>query len=261
MDMAIVPVEIELDDLRAYTQVAFFIDSPSLLNDIAKIRKKFRIKAPLPRENYLDDGTFITVGTGVEDFINGKNQGDRKSVNLGKDFDSEITNTRKSYHYPEMFDDVLKQAVMFNKISKYKTAYATHYVTPQPAYRANVQEWSDSPQQEGYMAIVVTPYSSQEDIMEAFKQCCEYERLYVEDYSPVYQKLDTDTISNIERDRGWYWERMKGTSYKEIHNNWNNMCPNFKNSTPHDGKCQYCDLVDQNTIEKAVSRYKKHLKS
>lgn len=111
------------------------------------------------------------------------------------------------------------------------------------------------------MAIAVTPFSTEGDIKAAFQDCKDNIREFVEMFSPVYKNMEKDTITNIKRDRNWYWEHKSGDKYRDILDEWNKKCSYFVNATPHKGnqKCQYCDLIDQNVIEKAVSRYKKNL--
>lgn len=69
----------------------------------------------------------------------------------------------------------------------------------------------------------------------------------------------------VERDRGWYWiwlekqgrKNEKGI-YNEILDHWNRLCPET-DVEPHDEKnCHHC-VFSINTIEQAVSRYRKEL--
>lgn len=286
MNMKIEPILIDLNENGAYTQVAFLVDRQGFLEDIEQIRKKFKINAPfsdnpfdLENQLYslagftpkqvdkarkehtdaitsldLDDDSQFKIG--YEKIENAEKaekpiKGKIRKVEHG--FREAIAEIRRKYQYPEIFDEVIKQAVLFHKITKFKTAYAT-YFNPHAA-RENFSP-ADT-----IMAIAVTPYSTEEDIKAAFQDCKDNIREFVEMFSPVYKNMEKDTISNIKRDRKWYWEYKSGNKYKDILDKWNKMCPNFITSTAHpdNQKCQYCDLADQNVIEKAVSRYKKNL--
>ena len=286
MNMKIEPIQIELNDNGAYTQVAFLVDRQGFLEEIEKIRKGFKINAPFSdnpfdfenhlyslagftpeqvekaRKEHSDAITSLDLDddsqlqTGYEKIENAKKaekpiKDKIKKVEHG--FREAVAVVRRKYQYPEIFDEVIKEAVLFHKITKFKTAYATYF---NPHAAREIFSPSDT-----IMAIAVTPYSTEEDIKTAFQDCKDNIREFVEMFSPVYKNMEKDTISNIKRDRNWYWEYKSGKKYKKILDDWNKMCPNFITSTPHQDnqKCQYCDLTDQNVIEKAVSRYKKNL--
>lgn len=282
MNMKIEPIKIELAENGAYTQVAFLVDRQGFLEDIELVRKKFKINAPFSDNPFdLENHLYSLLGLTPEQAENASKESLEAITNSSFDTQSDferyekalndekpvqnkikriehgfreaIAEIRRKYQYPEIFDEVIKQAVLFHKITKFKTAYAT-YFNPFAA-RENFSP-ADT-----IMAIAVTPYSTEEDIKAAFRDCKDNIREFVEMFSPVYKNMEKDTISNIKRDRKWYWEYRSGNKYKDILDGWNKMCPNFITSTAHQDnqKCQYCDLTDQNVIEKAVSRYKKNL--
>jgi len=254
MNMKMEPIKIDLKDNGAYTQVAFLIDREGFQDDIEEVRNKFKITVPFSENPFDFENHLISLAGFTPDQVFSKEKKvEAKIKKVEHTFREAIAEIRRKYQYPEIFDDVIKQAILFHQVTRFKTAYATFF-----NQYASREIFSPS---DTIMAIAVTPFSTEEDIKSAFQDCKENIREFVEMFSPVYKNMEKDTITNIKRDRTWYWGQKSGMKYKEILDKWNRICPNFVNATTHPDyqKCQYCDLTDQNVIEKAVSRYKKNL--
>lgn len=282
-------IDIDIEDNSTYTQVAFLVDRPGFIDDIKEIRRLYRIEVPFSDDPIVLEHHLIQLAGFSPDQIKHLNNeavdlvmseeimDSRKAKeSYGKlttalkykkpieekvrkketDFREAIAKCRRKYQYPEMFNQIVKQAVLFNKISRFKTAYATHF------NRSDEDDILQPSPSDELMAIVVTPYSTKKDIEEAFEECKTHIRTLIEMTSPVYHMIGKDTITNIKRDRYWFWEKMSGKKYQTILDEWNNRCAYYKNNQPHpdNTKCEYCGLEDQNVIEKAVSRYKSNLK-
>jgi hypothetical protein len=282
-------IDIDIEDNGIYTQVAFLVDRPGFVDDIKEIRKLYKIEVPFSSDplvlehhlirlagytpdpiNHLNDETVdFVMSDEIMDSSKAKENYEKLNTSLKNKkpiedklrkkeigFREAITNCRRKHQYPEIFNQVVKQAVLFNTISRFKTAYATHFNRSE---EDNILQPSPSDE---LMAIVVTPYSTKKDIELAYEECKTHIRSLIEITSPVYHMIGKDTITNIKRDRYWYWEKMSGKRYQTILDEWNNRCSYYKNGQAHpdNTKCEYCGLEDQNVIEKAVSRYKSNLK-
>ncbi len=243
-------IQIDLDDNRAYTQLAFLVDIPTFLADVEKIRSKYKITPPF-------------------DFIKAKDDEADFAKLSDRSFDSDIAEVRRKYHYPEMFDSAVRDAVLYHRISNFKTAYATSFERPTfPLLPKGIHTPRDQ-----YMAVVVTPYSTETDIKQAFKDCCTSIRKSMEWDSPVYQVIETDTISNIKRDRDWYWRTLQGqrphdiavadnkgvSHYKKV-----KKSMKFAGNLPEKQRMEYERYLRYvqdytETIRKAVKRYKEKL--
>lgn len=186
-------IQIDIDDNRAYTQLVFLVDIPDFLKDVEAIRSKYKITPPFD----------FTRATDLESHF---------AKLSDRSFDSDIAEIRRKYHYPEMFDSAIRDSVLYHRISSFKTAYAMSFERPTfPILPDGINTPKDQ-----YMTIVVTPYSTENDIKQAFKDCCTDIRKSIEWDSPVYRVIETDTISNIKRDRDWYWRTLQGQRPHDI---------------------------------------------
>lgn len=285
-------VEIDIEDNRAYTQVAFLVDRADFLEDLKQLRDRFKIRVPfnfthvnsfqdhfaevlgfdpntirdLERQERLATKSIIDLNDvnfesqllqyeHANKAVNKQLRAKGKKVSqLETDFDNSLKEVRRKYRYPPMFDIVVSHSVLYGKVSSFKTAEAEFLEIPSSPTPESIDILRP---RDPYMVIVVTPYSSEKDIKEAFKKCCTDIRNIVERKYPVYQSISTDTLTNIKRDRDWYWAKYNHMSYEDIRNGWNESCPD-PDLEPHDKKCKHC-IFDNNKLEQAVSRYRKKL--
>lgn len=285
------PIEIDIEDNRAYTQIAFLVDRLDFLEDLKVLRDRFKIIVPFNFANVdsfqdhfaevlgfdpksirdlqiqerfvtkslvdLDDDNFdkkILQYRQANEAVNKQLRAKGKKVSqLETDFDNSVKEVRRKYRYPPMFDVVVKNSVLYGKVSGFETAKADFLELPS----STLEPISSLTPRDPYMVIEVTPYSTEKDIKQAFKRCCTDIRDIVERHYPVYQSISADTLTNIKRDRDWYWAKYNHKSYEDISNKWNESCPN-PDLEPHHKKCKHC-IFDNNKIEKAVSRYRKKL--
>lgn len=264
------PIQIDITDKRVYAQIAFLVDSPTFIKSLEKVRAQFHILSPFDSSNSWHNHLLKLAGYDLDEYwkmekIGPDNKGwseksewmkntednFMKMANLEKEFMQSIANIRKLHHYPVLFDFVIRQAILFHRVTDFKTAMAVLSYNNMP-----VSSDDDDP----ILAIVVTPSSTKEDVIAAFDDSKNLRKQY-EFTNPLDSKLDNDTVTNIERNRNWHWDQYLGKTYKEILENWNNMCPYYKAGKEHpNGKtCKYCGLENQNMIERAVARYRKNL--
>lgn len=288
MQMDIACVEIELADNKTFAQVAYFLDSQFVLTELLKLREKYNFEKPLPDDlnelvahfvvlAELNPDTYTTSFpkpsiVGLEhllmdqerlfnylsensDSLEKDQEVFRKVFQSMQDLFSDINLLRRFLQYPRMFNGVLLQALLFNKVRFFKTAYPTTIFTPAYSFEAdnNLEVKRDLD-----MAIIVTANSKKQDVLNAFNDCKTDLIGLVEATHPLNTVLDKDTVSNIKRDRNWHWQQYKGKKYNKIMDEWNSTCPNPE-LEPHEDKCRHW-IFDVNKVEKAVSRYRKYLK-
>lgn len=289
MEMNIAHVEIEISDNKTFAQVAYFLDSQFVLIKLQKLREKygfgktlsddlnelvahFVILAGLNPETYptsfpkptmeglehllMDQERLFNYLSENSDSLEKDQEAFRKVFLSIQNMFSEINLIRRSLQYPRMFNGVLLQALLFNKVRFFITAYPTTIFTPAYSFESDndleVKRDLD-------MAIIVTANSTKEDVLKAFSDCKTDLIGQVEATHPLNEVLDKDTVSNIKRDRDWHWQQYNSKTYNEIVDEWNATCPNPE-IEPHEEKCHHC-IFDVNKVEKAVSRYRRYLKS
>lgn len=265
-------IQIDITDKRVYAQIAFLVDSPTFLRLIEKVRSKYQITSPFKPDDYdaWHNHVLKLVGYNLDEYwkmekigphdkawnkksnwMKSTEQNLIKMVSIENDFIQSVVKIRKLHHYPVLFDSVIRQAVLFHYVTSFKTAKAVLSYNDLP-----ISPGEDDP----IMAIIVSPNSHGDDILEAFEEIKKMKRIY-EYTNPLDSKLDKDTLTHIERNRAWHWEQYLGKTYEKILNDWNNTCPYFKAVEEHpNGKtCKYCKLENQNMIERAVARYRHNL--
>jgi hypothetical protein len=268
MKMKIEPIEILLEDNKAFAQVAFLLDNPLFTKDIKKLRDKYKIIKPLDFSSYALISHFVELEKGKADLLeksdfklnlNGlqyvfeeperlleylieyqseKQLGQdlyKKVIAIEQQFVKDVIDIRGKYLYPPMFNSCIFQAVLFNKVKVFRTAFATVINTPAYSFESN-QDIEEK--REKIMAIIATPYSTEKDILDAFKQGLIDVRNVIESTHPLNQVLEKDTLSNIKRDRNLHWRITNGEKYKNLVDEFN---------------------LAQNSIERAVLRYRKNL--
>lgn len=290
MGMDIKPIEIDIDDNKAFAQVAFLVDRTDFLKDIQEIRSKFQLTSLFDEDSEELQGHFIKLsGFTIKDFNekyevltllntfdtllkDNKNEEADKLLKTAKDarlaenkFEVALKVIRQKYGYPEMFDSVVKQAVLKNKVDDFSTAYATSF--DRPGHDSDEDNPDLFVPHDTVMAIVVTPYSSIPDIKKAFKECKTYVREIVElkTNAQIYKKVSQDTFTNIKRDRIWHWEQKNGKKYRELADKWNEKLNMHERADAHPEnkrvRCEFCLIDDPNYIGQAVAEYRQYITS
>lgn len=224
--MDIKPIEIDIEDIkdkRLYAQVGFLVDCPGFLKKIVAIRKKYKISSRFQQKNYFETASDESISS-----ISG----------LKVQLLPEIVKLRAEYKYPPYFDDVIFQTIMFNKVRIIKSTQVVMHL----ANNSKTQKLSD---QNMELAILLTPLSTKQEVVDAFDEAKKLRQEY-ESKHPFSEVLNKDTLTNVVRDRKWYIQKLSGMTYKEILDEWNS---NSENSY----------IEDENDVIKAVSRYKKSL--
>lgn len=218
------PIQIDIDDNKVYAQVAYLLDGTGIITEISEIRDIFKITKVFPPGDYDSWYNHLLQLAGFElktywemNSISPNKPNDpqwklkiswlvdnqanfTKHTNLFREFDNLIAKIRHLYHFPPIFDAVIVQAVLFNRIIGFKTAIAK--LTQERPY--NSVHDTDRPE-EMIMSIIVTPFSTKEDILEAFEDCKTYLRTEYELTSKFEPKLDSIDIRKVKDYRKWFW--------------------------------------------------------
>lgn len=265
------PVEIDIKNATAYTQIAYLVDSPFFLWDIQAVRDQFHIEKIFKYGDYQlwNNHLYQLADFDLDELkeINSKNDDQAKIAwkktkeyeyekldELRGKFSQRIAVIRELYRYPRIFDDVIQQAVLFNKISEFKTAYATILRSVKKSSPDNESKFDAD------LAIILTPNALQKDVLDAYQEAMRLRPNY-ELYNPLYIELDSNP-DHTERDRLWFWAKYRDEKpSKDILDEWNKKCPRKQDhSTDKEVKnCEHCSVEDINIVDQAISRYKKKI--
>jgi len=212
------PVTIEINDKRKYGLVAFLIDRDDFIEDINYFRHQLSIKSLISRKllfNRLSHNIRI-VKKGIEI---------RKMV----PHDAYVEILLKKYHRSSNYKDVIIQSLytgevheedLVNDIKADGVAVYCNSTSPVYVVLPHSTDFSISQKiilKETEMAIVITPEATLKDVVKAYQQLKKVKKIHANIW------LTPDTISNIIRDREWYWMHKNGMSYAEILRTTNNI--------------------------------------
>lgn len=187
------PIDIRIADNWRYGEIAFLVDREDFLKDLALVRKKLGVKQlrPYKTTKYVE----------INDLINSRN------------FDDKLTHTveelRKKYKKTQAFHLVIKSAILTGVVTEkeYASAYSTIIFPEDDDFFL---------QSEPNIAIIISPDAKIEDITKVFnKEIPQTKKLYIQKILKSKRVLP-DTISNVKRDRQWYWQK-KNSSYGKVH--------------------------------------------
>ena len=248
--MDIGKIEIALEDNVAFAHVATLIDKQGFINDVETIRQKYGIENPLERtlkafqDHFLviagltlgefkrdtqtvinSDGFEVLFGnldklleylTENHDELDDDPTAFKKVLSLENQFLEEVKALVRKHKYYPIFDTVALQAIVFNEVSYFMTVYPILISELLSNYDA--KEFDKN--RDAEMAIFVTPFSTEKDLklaLETVKK--DLINLLGENY-PSYVDLPKDIISNIKRNREWYWwnhsSNKKRLGYRKI---------------------------------------------
>ncbi|MGH2611754.1 MAG: hypothetical protein ACRDFB_01740 [Rhabdochlamydiaceae bacterium] len=249
-----VPIKIKIVDPQAYLKVSVLVDSPFFLRDVEDIRKYFKIVRTFKYKDYNSWEKHLLSLADFDETQTDEYQEIQKDKlkELKVEFEERIASTRQTFNYPLRFDELIRQAILFNEVNddSIRPAY------PNVSSSSDKYGWKNKYPE--INAIMFESYATEKDVLLAFR---EWKNLPLDEKArTIYDKeLYKDSAPNAERDRNWYWQKYKDKmTYSEILTEWNNKCPKEK---LHEEKeeCIYCDLTEQNVIEQAVSTYRKRI--
>lgn len=247
--MSFEPINIKIDDLKLFTDVALAIDSPFFINEAIELRKKHCIAESLGGGSYQ---------TWVVEHLN------EKAI---KTFFKQVSEIRARMILTANYQKVFEKAVFGCNIENgdYETTMLINFqkLPDYLSYKLPIFEM---------YAILLSPQTRYDDVKNTFTK---YEKLM----ASFREKVDTVNLfdyysqskSNIKTVREWYWIRYgdvilnkseKPKTYPETLGEWRRKCSKYEEGHATSGenaKCPYCCVTDQNILEKLVPEYRKRL--
>lgn len=222
------PIEIDdrFEDLR-YFQLAVILDRQDCLDEITKMRKKFL--------DYTSSPSRL-----------------KKIVDKLPQLRDDITFLALKYFRPASFESVMLAAVLYGKVTlkDYKPVKFKNY---------NPENWYKySP---GItMTIILDQFTTKKELIDLFDKKFEVykEKLFKKVpnklWGPIYKELKKSTnMTNIARDRKWYWRNKNGESYAQI-------ALSELNKEDRAKQLKYgnslTDVAGVEQVKKAIQRYK-----
>lgn len=217
------PVKIEIKDENLYCDVAFFVDKEDFLKEIAHIRKKWGISKPIKARKLHDWELIMQKQRKMNSF--------RKDVQLISSHFDPLGN-----YYFSIYKTIVCGVV---SNGDYHTAHL-RFVDNDADVRQPTR-----------FAIYFTADTTKKELLEVFdefRNSVSSIRKFrpVDRYYLSYGDKKPDTISNIKRDRAWYWKKRQGKTYLQI--------------AKEDKNRGGIDLEDyKETVRKAIKQYQKRL--
>lgn len=226
-------IDIEIEDISLFAQVAVIVDRPKILKGIVKLRGK-----------WAKGKIYSTVRAW-------KNEG------LKINYQNDIIDLLASERVSPVFLSVIEEAMVTNKVTHFNR------VVMVPIPRKVLAEYLvaeyDTYDFGDYEYVLITPMEAERNEVEegfangkrAVKKTLQNDNPFEQLLQPLLQNPKTP----FRNAREWYWmyqqekQNGKGT-YKRIVERWDKL---------HQPK-EDADYLDQNVIEQAVSRYSKLLK-
>jgi len=223
--MKIKHVTIEIEDNWRYCLVAWLMDRDDFLADLYNARKELGI-----------DDELIKYTT-AQEWLKAEFAKQREKTPIKKAYDQAMGKNRyvfpktksaeltakllTKYHKPSLYFDAVRHAIITGVVTDKEFARTAFCQILPPDYQISDTEHDitnfvdhDQP----VMAIVISPETTLKEVMEVFKEEVPYLR---DEYVSAHLKnkpSSLDVISNIKRDRKWYWMHKQGLSYKIIFN-------------------------------------------
>lgn len=223
--MSIPYIDIRISDKWKYAKVAFLVDREDFLKDIEQARKELGF-SDLISYDKVDDWKEEESGKRRKSSI----KGIRDIVLPFPYLDNLTYELLRKYKKKGPFFQVIKYSILCgivtdNEFSRTAFCYIDEYDSFDP-----------------HILIVITPDTRPQEIVEMFRKeipnvIQNYNRLT----KSTTKKLDT--ISNIERNREWYWLRRSGLSWSKLHK-----------EVTKGGL-----VISQDGIRDAVNEYEEHL--
>lgn len=223
-------IDIEIDDISLFAQVAIIIDRPKIREGIIKLRQKWTQGKIYPSlRAWQKEGLKINYQADIIDLL----EGDKISP---------------------VFIPVIEEIMVTNKV--------THFtrVVMVPIPRRDLAEYYvamyDTLDKGDYEYVLITPVEAERNEVEegfaGMKRAIKKTSQNDNPFEVLLQPITQNPKTSFRNARDWYWmyqsEKVNGKgAYKRIVEEWGRLHPP-KNQD---------DYIDQNVIEQAVSRYSK----
>lgn len=200
--MSMKPITIEIKDNWVFGEVAFLVDRDNFLKDVGKVRKELGIAKLMT----------------LSEMINWLRK-ERKELDeglLSRRQSYAIANElRKKHRRSPTFFHPIMSAIFCGVVTEddFPSIPFCRLIYPK---MLPIDVYTLSGGFEPRIAIIISPETKLDEVIQVFRT--EVPKV-VEKYKKDVLKSKRpplDTISNIRRDRGWYWLKKKGLSYEDI---------------------------------------------
>lgn len=220
MNMNISRIRIRHKDKNKYGLIAYLVDKDEFLKDISDIRESLGLLAlpySFPRSKdeefnktvgYFDQGKFTIyeVWIWIVDYCAQKGMYPASLDSTLSSAAGYAEGLTKKYGKSNSFIPVILSSILTGVVS-WRELSSTHiHELNQETLRQMLDNFDDS---ENRFVIEITPESSPEEVKQSLLFV---NKFYLKDKLP-------DTISNIRRDRKWYWQHKEGMSYRRVWQN------------------------------------------
>lgn len=233
--MSIPPIDIQIKDNRRFTLVAFFVDRDDFLKDIVAVRKRLKITAlpyAFPNLPYVEANNVVNYyHKGVASIYDVsecfKDICAKEHIwftDLSRTLATAVMFSEslvRKYHKNRLYLPVVLSSLLTGVVRDADFS-STRIVTIDKKDAQRILDEFEN--DETMIAIQVNRESKPDEVKDAFVSIQNYYfgekkanadlRGLVSDNAP-HNKLP-DTISNIMRDRKWYWQHKDGLSYQKI---------------------------------------------
>lgn len=219
-------IDIQIKDNKEFGDVAFLVDKPAFLKVVERLRKKWGFKqlitpdkfnewkyglfdkreGKLKEQEVLRKLPYDHLSDADLDLWNEK----IKRVMPDIDFECDVRDLRIEFKKPETFDQAIAYAIVCGVIPDgiYRSTY---YEIEIPTIPERLQDRTT------HVAIYVTPQSQQADVLKVLSEI--KKRVFKgrgDGYDPFFSLYNKDEVTNIQRDRRWYWRNLQGQGPHDI---------------------------------------------
>ena len=253
--MDIQRIEIDIDDNWKYTQLALLVDRDDFLRDLYKIRQELNLTRLIPPDRLFE---YEIAEMKRHDFVKRKYTEVKTITSYRTEClrsESLVFDLIRKYRRDDAYFRAIYTAVITGRTTENTVLTNTAscaLIFPEYYYYQVGLGYKD-PQ----IAILLSPESSRKDVIAAYKEGFqkvleEYKhRMRMQYRNPIL----VDTVSNIKRDREWYWQNKNGKGYMQLAKR------NIKDHMNISDSIKFKDKVQMETevIRKAIVQYKKNL--
>jgi len=276
MNMKYEPVKIYIEDNKKYTDVALIVDRDDFLEQIDIVRRILGITLPLPdnkqffrrwlelKQAELPKGEKLEViknllnrfyksedGAKILERIIAQRKKEGSNIALSNILFLATTHLLSNFKLSANYSKAIEKLIISNVIDDYDFSsvigciFSPFWFLPKANRTIPIDKRINLPIRDGIM-FYFYPHTTRKELHNAIDK--NYDKLVAE-YNEWFGKKDynLDTISNIKRDRDWYWQKKQGKTYLQI---------------AEEDKVNKIDPEDfKETVRKAIKRYEKDLNS
>lgn len=204
--MKIEPTIIKVDDLWKHTSIALIVDREDFIKDIQNTRKKIQL-TKLYEYSVIDKSDFSKEQSDLVKSGSYKKSNSEKNIAFVRSVEiiRYLPELYKKYHLRPEYYRIVLFTILCNEV-KNQDFVSDTFSFMGSEYKSFNQDLGDNSKwlQKYSGFIVVDPSTTSKELLDEFRW--------------YKSKLNIpDTITNIKRDRKWYWLKKSGLSYAQVH--------------------------------------------